>query len=60
MLAYLEMFQRDLERLREVRSRVNISPLGSAALAGTKSKLTDTLQLKNWVLKKSIKIVLML
>ena len=35
LLAYLEMFQRDRERLSEVRSRVNISPLGAAALAGT-------------------------
>jgi len=38
-LAYLEMFQRDRERLKEVRSRVNISPLGAAALAGTKIKI---------------------
>ena len=36
ILAYLEMFQRDRERYKEVRSRVNISPLGAAALAGTK------------------------
>ena len=35
-LAYLEMFQRDRERLKEVRNRVNTSPLGAAALAGTK------------------------
>ncbi|MEJ7849613.1 MAG: argininosuccinate lyase [Pyrinomonadaceae bacterium] len=34
-LAYFEMFSRDLERLAEVKSRVNILPLGSAALAGT-------------------------
>ena len=39
MLAYLEMFQRDHERFNEVRSRVNISPLGAAALAGTKIKI---------------------
>ncbi len=36
LLAYVEMLQRDKDRLREVRGRVNISPLGSAALAGTK------------------------
>lgn len=35
MLAYLEMFRRDRERLSECRKRVNVSPLGSAALAGT-------------------------
>ena len=34
-LAYFEMLGRDAERLREVRSRVNVLPLGSAALAGT-------------------------
>ncbi|MBK16675.1 MAG: argininosuccinate lyase [Prochlorococcus sp. SP3034] len=36
LLAYVEMFQRDKDRLKEIRQRVNISPLGSAALAGTK------------------------
>lgn len=34
-LAYFEMLGRDRERLKEVRKRVNILPLGSAALAGT-------------------------
>jgi argininosuccinate lyase len=35
MLAYVEMFARDTERLQDVRKRVNRLPLGSAALAGT-------------------------
>ena len=39
LLAYLEMFERDLERFKEVRSRVNTCPLGAAALAGTKIKI---------------------
>ncbi len=34
-LAYFEMFARDRERLAETRKRVNVMPLGSAALAGT-------------------------
>ena len=34
-LAYFEMLSRDRERLVEIRKRVNVSPLGSAALAGT-------------------------
>jgi argininosuccinate lyase len=34
-LAYFEMLGRDRERLGEVRQRVNLLPLGSAALAGT-------------------------
>ena len=34
-LAYFEMLTRDRERVSEVRRRVNIMPLGSAALAGT-------------------------
>jgi argininosuccinate lyase len=35
LLAYVEMFERDRKRLLEVRSRVNVLPLGAAALAGT-------------------------
>ena len=35
LLAYIEMFDRDKQRLKNVRERVNISPLGAAALAGT-------------------------
>jgi argininosuccinate lyase len=35
MLAWNEMLQRDSERLQDCRKRINIMPLGSAALAGT-------------------------
>ncbi|OKH25994.1 argininosuccinate lyase [Hydrococcus rivularis NIES-593] len=35
LLAYFQMAQRDWERLGEIRSRTNISPLGCGALAGT-------------------------
>lgn len=35
LLAYFEMAQRDWTRLGEIYHRVNISPLGSGALAGT-------------------------
>ncbi|HSH88436.1 MAG TPA: argininosuccinate lyase [Ramlibacter sp.] len=35
MLAYVEMFSRDAERMADVRKRVNMLPLGAAALAGT-------------------------
>ncbi|UBF29507.1 argininosuccinate lyase [Kovacikia minuta CCNUW1] len=35
LLAYFEMSQRDWERLGEIYQRVNVSPLGSGALAGT-------------------------
>ncbi|MBN9412138.1 MAG: argininosuccinate lyase [Burkholderiales bacterium] len=35
MLAYVEMFSRDAERMADVRRRTNRLPLGSAALAGT-------------------------
>ena len=35
LLAYVEMFERDSERLRDCFSRVNVCPLGSGALAGS-------------------------
>ncbi|WP_172298984.1 argininosuccinate lyase [Pseudoruegeria sp. HB172150] len=35
MMAYVEMFGRDLSRFRDARVRMNESPLGAAALAGT-------------------------
>jgi argininosuccinate lyase len=35
LLAYVEMFARDEDRMRDVRRRTNRLPLGSAALAGT-------------------------
>ncbi|PCJ52720.1 MAG: argininosuccinate lyase [Candidatus Hydrogenedentota bacterium] len=35
LLAYVEMFHRDHQRFGELRKRVNVMPLGSAALAGT-------------------------
>ena len=35
LLAYVEMFARDHERLLDAFSRVNVCPLGSGALAGT-------------------------
>ncbi|MDF1855312.1 argininosuccinate lyase [Pseudooceanicola sp.] len=35
MLAYVEMFARDLSRFTDARARMNESPLGAAALAGT-------------------------
>ncbi len=34
LLAYVEMFARDFARSRECRARVNVLPLGAAALAG--------------------------
>jgi argininosuccinate lyase len=43
LMAYVEMFTRDAERLADVRKRVNVLPLGSAALAGTTYPLDRTL-----------------
>jgi argininosuccinate lyase len=39
LLAYFDMFKRDLDRLLACYSRVNLSPMGSAALAGTGYRL---------------------
>jgi argininosuccinate lyase len=46
MLAYVEMFARDAERLADVRRRVNRLPLGAAALAGTSYPLDRELVAK--------------
>ena len=35
LLAYAEMFKRDLSRLTDAKARMNYSPLGACALAGT-------------------------
>ncbi len=35
LLAYFEMFRRDLDRLGDARRRTNVMPLGSGALAGS-------------------------
>src|SRR5207247_4178446 len=35
VIAYVEMFLRDAERVADCRARVNICPLGSGAVAGT-------------------------
>ena len=35
LMAYTQMFLRDLSRLNDVKKRMNFSPLGSGALAGT-------------------------
>ena len=35
LMAYAQMFYRDLDRIADCRKRMNISPLGSGALAGT-------------------------
>ncbi|MFX8620584.1 lyase family protein, partial [Acinetobacter baumannii] len=35
LLAYVEMLGRDRSRLQDARKRMNESPLGAAALAGT-------------------------
>ncbi|MBU0961187.1 MAG: argininosuccinate lyase, partial [Proteobacteria bacterium] len=35
LMAYYEMFGRDKERLQDCRKRINILPLGAAAMAGT-------------------------
>jgi argininosuccinate lyase len=35
MMAYVEMFGRDMTRFQDARKRMNLSPLGAAALAGT-------------------------
>ncbi|HYE80677.1 MAG TPA: argininosuccinate lyase [Clostridia bacterium] len=35
LMAYFEMFRRDMDRFRDCLKRINVMPLGSCALAGT-------------------------
>jgi argininosuccinate lyase len=46
LLAYVEMFERDLARLEDARRRANVCPLGSGALAGSTLPLD-----RRWVAK---------
>ncbi len=39
LLAYFEMFKRDISRLQDLRNRMNECPLGACALAGTSYKI---------------------
>ncbi|MCP5208056.1 MAG: argininosuccinate lyase [Hahellaceae bacterium] len=46
ILAWNEMIQRDYERLQDCRKRVNILPLGAAALAGTTYPIDRTITVR--------------
>lgn len=46
LLAYVEMFNRDQDRLKDARKRLNECPLGSAALAGTSFPINRDLTAK--------------
>jgi argininosuccinate lyase len=46
LLAYIEMLERDCERLWDCHSRVNVCPLGSGAIAGSTLPLDRTLVAK--------------
>ena len=48
LLAYVEMLERDRCRLSDVRKRVDICPLGAAALAGT------SLPIDRWITAKQL------
>lgn len=43
LLAYVEMLQRDFERLEDAKKRINILPLGSGAIAGSTINLNREL-----------------
>jgi len=48
MLAYVDMFARDRERFADARKRMNTSPLGAAALAGTSFPIDLAEELVIW------------
>jgi argininosuccinate lyase len=47
LLAYVEMFLRDAERLADCRRRLNVCPLGSGAVAGATLSLDRSLMANN-------------
>lgn len=47
LLAYVEMFLRDAERLADCRKRLNLCPLGSGAVAGATLPLDRSLMAQN-------------
>jgi len=48
LMAWFEMLQRDRERLADCHQRVDILPLGAAALAGTPTPSTATIRRNCW------------
>ena len=46
LLAYAEMFRRDLSRVEDAVKRMNVSPLGACALAGTTYPISRTMTAK--------------
>ncbi len=47
LLAYVEMFDRDIERLGDCAKRINVMPLGSGALAGSTLKINREMVCKS-------------
>jgi argininosuccinate lyase len=47
LLAYVEMFLRDVDRLADCRKRLNVCPLGSGAVAGATLSLDRSLMTSN-------------
>ncbi len=52
LLAYFEMFTRDLGRLADCRQRLNECPLGSGAMAGTILPLDRKRWRRSWISKR--------
>ena len=55
LLAYVEMFERDYERLLDCLVRVNVCPLGNGAIAGTTLPLVVSTWRWRWVLSMQMK-----
>ncbi len=47
LLAYAEMFRRDLSRVEDAKVRMNVSPLGACALAGTTYPISRAMTAKD-------------
>ena len=53
LMAYAMMLLRDLDRLADCRKRMNVSPIGCCALAGTTYNTDRWMEAKPWALTTS-------
>ena len=59
LMAWFEMLSRDYSRLEDVKKRMDVMPLGSAALSGTRFNIDRKFLARSWALKRYVEILWM-